>query len=160
MPFLLSVLTQMLGKFWDFIGELYEFNCLPNGYSAAPRIFTNLCSQFSQCWEVKDRCRCFYLDDSLVIGNSSMECKQNIERTWELLVDLGFVINTQKSSCSPSKEFFFPWLHLKFGKYVDFPAYWESKDDYKFRKGYFGTKLVKIRLLARLLGCLLHLYQQ
>ena len=35
-----------------------------------------------------------------------MECKQNIERTWELLVDLGFVINTQKS-CSPSKEILF-----------------------------------------------------
>ena len=105
MPFFTVSVNPDVRKFWVFIGELYEFNRLPNGYSAAPRIFTNLCSQFSQCWEVKDRFRCFYLDDSLVIGNSSMECKQNIERTWELLVDLGFVINTQKSSCSPSKEF-------------------------------------------------------
>ena len=36
-----------------------------------------------------------------------MECKQNIERTWELLVDLGFVINTQKSSCNPSTDILF-----------------------------------------------------
>ena len=63
---------------------------------------------------MKDRCRCFYLDDSLVIGNSRMECKHNMERTWELLVELGFVINTQKSSCSPSKNFV-PWLHLNLG---------------------------------------------
>ena len=47
------------------------------------------------------------MDDSLLIANTSQECELNIERTRELLVKMGFVINEDKSSCIPSKEILF-----------------------------------------------------
>ena len=46
----------------------------------------------------------FYLDDSLLIGNSQSECLQNIKATCDILRKAGFVINDKKSSFIPSQE--------------------------------------------------------
>ena len=70
------------------------------------------------------------------------------------------MINTQKSSCSPSKEILFLGFILNLENMSISLPIEKVKMIINLGKDTLEQKLVKIRLLARLLGCLLHLYQQ
>lgn len=45
-----------------------------------------------------------YLDDFLLIGDSQVDCQQNLNVTISLLKKLGFFVNTQKSQLVPTQE--------------------------------------------------------
>ena len=88
-------------------GSLYEFTCLPNGYSDAPRIFTKLMKPIFSTLRSEGFMSVYYLDDSLLLGNNFEECQKNIQQTKELLIETGFVLNKNKSSFIPSQEIVF-----------------------------------------------------
>ena len=93
--------------------KLYEFVCLPNGLTSAPRIFTKIMKPIFSMLRSSGFLSVYYLDDSLLIGRSLDECNQNIQATSDLLSKAGFIINKEKSSCFPSQK-------IKFlGFYID-----------------------------------------
>ena len=87
--------------------QLYEFNCLPNGYSGAPRLFTKLMKPIFGQLRSEGNLSVYYLDDSLQIGSTFAECKHNILTTVDLLSRAGFMINEEKSVVIPSQRILF-----------------------------------------------------
>ncbi len=80
---------------------LYQFNCLPFGLSSAPRIFTKLLRPVAAKLRSQGYRSVIYLDDFLLIGDTSHECQVNITETKALLTRLGWKINEAKSSREP-----------------------------------------------------------
>lgn len=91
-------------KFLRFIwnGRLYQYTCLPNGLTSAPRIFTKIMKPVFSKLRNEGFFSVYYLDDSLLIGSNETDCKNNVHATTKLLTDAGFIINYDKSSFEPS----------------------------------------------------------
>ena len=85
--------------------KVYQFRALPFGLSLAPWIFTRVVREI--CALVRSegvRLRA-YLDDWLILNQSSTECQQNTESVLAHSVSLGFTLNREKSELSPSQDF-------------------------------------------------------
>ena len=87
---------------FTFLGELYEYTCLPFGLSTAPYTFTKLMKPVMFHLRYLGYKSVIYLDDLLLFGNSAIDCQRNIEKTCACLKKLGFIINMEKSSLVPS----------------------------------------------------------
>lgn len=83
---------------------LYEFNCLPFGLCTAPYVFTKLLKPVMEYLRLNGFISVIYIDDIFLIGNTFLECKNNVEATIKLLKDLGFLINMEKSSLKPHTQ--------------------------------------------------------
>ena len=90
-------------KFLRFIWkeQLYEFVCLPFGYSLAPRTFTKVLKPLYSLLRSNGMKVCYYIDDTLIIAASKAECSANVHKVIRLLGDLGFKINLKKSQLDP-----------------------------------------------------------
>lgn len=88
---------------FKFQGEIYEFQCLPFGLSLAPYVFTKLLKPVVSFLRNKELLLAIYLDDLICIGDSSEECLLCVTETVNLLQDLGFVIDLQKSQLEPKQ---------------------------------------------------------
>ena len=134
--------------------NLFEFNCLPNGYSGAPRLFTKLMKPIFGKLRSEGYLSVYYLDDSLQIGNSFEECRINVFATAKLLSEAGFIINTDKSVAIPSQKILF------LGFWIDSVEMTVTLPVDKQEKILgLGNKLldessVKIRVLAQFIGLL------
>jgi hypothetical protein len=54
----------------------------------------------------------FYLDDILVLGSTFLNCQANLQRALSILIEVGFIINWEKSNLIPTTNFTFlgmPW---------------------------------------------------
>ena len=97
-----------------FQGNHYQFTCLANGVSSAPRTFTKLMkvplsklrAQFGLLISV-------YLDDLLIIADSPEELLKAVDVTQSLLRSLGFSISLKKSTLIPSHNITFLGFALK-----------------------------------------------
>ena len=73
-------------KYLRFIwrDKLYQFTALPNGYSAAPRLFTKLLKPIYAKLRSEGYISVAYIDDSYLQGSTYEECLDNINnyRTW------------------------------------------------------------------------------
>ena len=85
-----------------FNGSLYQYTCLPNGLSSAPRIFTKLLKPVYSTLHNKGHLSSGYIDDSYLQGDTVEECQQNITDTACLFSRLGFHIHPTKSVLTPS----------------------------------------------------------
>ena len=65
-------------------GQLFQYTCLPNGLSSAPRIFTKITKPIFSVLRRKGHLNSSYTDDSLVIGDTLTECRENVMDTVEL----------------------------------------------------------------------------
>ena len=90
--------------------QLYQFTCLPNGLSSAPRLFTKLMKPVFSFLRQKGFISSGYLDDSFLVGHSFDVCMNNIITTSDLFTRLGFDINTDKSVTTPTQQI----VHLGF----------------------------------------------
>ncbi|CAG9128656.1 unnamed protein product [Plutella xylostella] len=86
---------------FEFNENFFEFTALPYGLSVAPRVFTKLMKEVVNHLRTKGYRSVVYLDDLLCIGDTYVECSDNVSRTLELLKCLGFVINHDKSNLEP-----------------------------------------------------------
>lgn len=89
---------------FSFRGLLYQFNCLPFGLCTAPREFTKLLKPVAHYLRSKGYLSVIYLDDILLIGNSPLECSENVRETREILEYLGLVLNLDKCKMLPSTQ--------------------------------------------------------
>ena len=88
-------------------GTLYEFTCLPFGYSLAPRTFTKILKPVYASLRFRNIRVIFYIDDTLVIGSTSEECSQHVREVCDSLSRLGFTINTVKYHLIPAQTISF-----------------------------------------------------
>lgn len=88
---------------FKFEQQTYEFQCLPFGLSSAPYIFTKLLKPVVSFLRDKGLFIVNYLDDFLCLGNSYDDCLNCVNETVNLLTNLGFVINYEKSQLVPSQ---------------------------------------------------------
>ena len=96
--------TQRKYLRFSWNSQLYEFTCLPNVYTGAPRLFTKIMKPIFGKLRSEGLVSVFYLEYSLLIGASFDECKENTIKTAELLSKAGFILNAEKSVVVPTQE--------------------------------------------------------
>ena len=99
-------------KYLRFIwqGQLYEYQCLCFGLSLAPFYFTKVMKPiFSKLRREGVTCT-FYIDDSLYLNHSKNVLEANTNKALSLFHSLGFTVNAEKSSLTPSRQI----VHLGF----------------------------------------------
>ena len=91
-------------KYLRFIwkNQFFQFTCLPNGLSSAPRIFIKLMKPAYSTL----RCQGFenvgYIDDTYLKGSTFNAYETNVSTTVKLFTDLGLTLNRAKSVFIPS----------------------------------------------------------
>lgn len=145
-------------KFLRFMynGRLYEFTCLPFGLCTAPYVFTKLLKPVIEYIRSKyNILSVIYLDDLLCFGETFQECQNNVHNIKKLLISLGFIINTEKSSLTPKRQCkFLGFVYDSKNMFLQLP------DDKKYKvKEILLTfvKLTKCKLrdFARFIGLLI-----
>ncbi|CAB4007500.1 Transposon Tf2-6 poly [Paramuricea clavata] len=92
-------------KFLKFTwkGRLYQFTCLAQGLSSAPRLFTKLMKPVFSHLRGKGHISSGYIDDSFLVGYSNSECQLNVDDTLQCFHELGFLIHDDKSVITPTQ---------------------------------------------------------
>ena len=86
---------------WE--GQLWQFDCLPNGLALAPRQFTKLLKPVYAHLREQGHVSTAFLDDSLLLADIEQACIENIQATVQLLRSLGFIVHLEKSMLVPSQ---------------------------------------------------------
>lgn len=85
-------------------GQSFQFTCLPQGLTSAPRIFTKLLKPvLSHLRKLGIVVSC-YNDDCIFIAPSADELRKNVSYALQLFDSLGITINIRKSVLTPSQE--------------------------------------------------------
>lgn len=96
-------------KYLKFVWKhsVYQFTCLPNGLASAPRIFTKLLKPLFSTLRKKGHTNLAYLDDSLLVSDSNIDCTHNVSDTVALVDSLGLTLHPDKSVLVPTQEITF-----------------------------------------------------
>ena len=89
------------------LDKLYQYRTLPNGISCAPRQFTKLMKPVYASLRMLGHKNSGYIDDSLLMGDTYLECEVNVHDTVYLMSNLGFLIHEKKSVLIPTKKIIF-----------------------------------------------------
>lgn len=89
---------------FEFLGTIYEFQCMPFGLCTAPFVFTKLLRPVVKKLRENGIVLVIYLDDILIIGKTEKECAHSTQSATKILESLGLVINGEKSNLKPSKK--------------------------------------------------------
>lgn len=144
-------------KFLRFVWKekYFQYSCLPNGIAMAPRLFTKIMKVVYASLRKMGYVNVGYIDDSLLLGDTELECKNNVTETVNMVSSLGFIVHKDKSVFTPKKC-------IKFlGFYIDsetmivtLPV--EKQDTIaKECKQLQSKNKCKIREVARVLGILI-----
>ncbi|XP_070529823.1 uncharacterized protein [Cardiocondyla obscurior] len=85
-----------------FQGHLYQFRALPFGLASAPYLFSRILKPVLYSLRKEGLFSVAYLDDFLLIAPDFDRCSVNVSTTLNLLSDLGFLVNREKSVLIPS----------------------------------------------------------
>ena len=88
---------------FKFNGKLYQYTCLPNGLSSAPRLFTKLMKPVYAILREQGHTNLGYIDDSLVLGDTVTECASSVRATKDLVEHVGFTPHLEKSIFAPTQ---------------------------------------------------------
>ena len=93
------------GTFLRFIweGTLYEFTCLPNGLSCAPRIFTYILKPPLSSLHKQGHIAVAHLDDIYLQGQTYDQCVRNVIDVTVLFDKLGLPVHPEKSVFIPTQ---------------------------------------------------------
>lgn len=94
-------------KYLKFVwrDQLLAFTCLPMGLTSSPRVFTKVLKPVFSTLRSRFGLTCLgYIDDSLYIADSYLECEEATLHAVNLLSKLGFIIHPDKSVFSPSQR--------------------------------------------------------
>lgn len=83
--------------------QLFQFTCLPNGLSSAPRIFTKLMKPVYSTLRCKGFENVGYIDDTYLKGTTFHDCEVKITNRVKLFRDLGLTLNMAKSVLIPTQ---------------------------------------------------------
>lgn len=82
-------------------GVLYQYTCLANGLSPAPRIWTKVLKPVFSHLRKLGYTNCGFIDDSLLLGDTYVDCEENVEASCSLMDQLGLTIHPDKSVFIP-----------------------------------------------------------
>ena len=91
---------KFLKLFWE--GKYFAFQCLPNGYGPALKMFTKILEPFGYLRGLGHQSVVF-VDHSYLQGHSFEACQENVSVTVHLLQKLGFTIHPDKSILIPTQ---------------------------------------------------------
>ena len=86
---------------FTFMGVLYEFLALPNGYKEGPRRFTKLLKPALASLRENRVCLAAYIDDIIVISSTFNKGINDVLNTSVTFDNLGFTLNIDKSVFTP-----------------------------------------------------------
>lgn len=92
---------------FGFKGKIFQYVCLANGISCAPRLFTKLMKPVYATLRQLGHSNSGFIDDSLLVSDTFNECKENIYDTVHLMIKLGFIIHKTKSVLVPTQDIVF-----------------------------------------------------
>ncbi|XP_040264037.1 uncharacterized protein LOC120979380 [Bufo bufo] len=135
-------------------GSVWRFTCLPFGLSSAPWCFTKLMRPAMAWLRSRGVRLIIYLDDILIMAQDRSVLLDHLRWTMDLLSELGFLLNREKSCLSPSREMEF------LGFMVDSTAGTLSLPSAKIRSirkellRARSSPRIPLRQLARIIGLL------
>ena len=94
--------------------KIWKFTCLPMGLTS-PRVFTELTKTLMRYLRKRGMIVIIYLDDLLILSESERMSSRDTQVVLALLVQLGFLINYEKSNTKPQQRFLYLglWWDLK-----------------------------------------------
>ncbi len=95
-------------KFQKFLkfrwrGRSYKYVVLPMGLAPGPRLFTKVTKPIIATLQGRGFTVCPYLDDLFIVADTALECSLAVSATIELFTRLGFVVNIEKSTTTPTQ---------------------------------------------------------
>ena len=96
---------------FTFQGQTYQFRVLPFGLSSAPRVFTKLTRVIILHCRALGLRLILYLDDGLLLARPRRVAFQQRDVLVGLFLELGWLVNWDKSDLAPSQEFDYVGLH-------------------------------------------------
>ena len=81
--------------------QLFQFAALPFGLTSAPRVFTKVLKPVIANMRQRGIRCLIYIDDLIIVASSKMECNEQAVFAVQLLTDLGFNVNMEKSNLVP-----------------------------------------------------------
>ena len=84
--------------------KLYQYTCLPNGLSSAPRIFTKIMKPVFQMLRQQGYISSSYIDDCYLQGETYNECTTNVDVSTARLRHLGIFPHEEKSHFTPTQK--------------------------------------------------------
>lgn len=153
--FLLNV-RKSSRKYLRFIfqEELYQFKCLPFGLCTSPYVFTKIMKPVIQYLRNTGLLSTIYLDDILLFGETVESCLDNVQKTTNLLKKLGFEINYEKSSLTPSKECKFLGFIINSNRFSLELTQEKRKTLIRLSQQFLNKSQCTIRSFAHLMGSL------
>ena len=139
---------------FNHLGKIYQFKVLPNGVSSAPKLFTKLMKPVYASLRMLGHKSSGYIDDSLLLADTYVECQLKIQDTVNLITDLGFMIHEKKSVLVPTQKITF------LENIIDSEQMSVTLPEVKILKivqacvDLYTQKKAKIRDVARVLGLL------
>ena len=130
----------------------YEFEALPFGLATAPRVFTRVTRSVLAYLRRQGITLFAYLDDWLILAPSEAECSHSTSFVIQVLQDLGWVINLEKSNLQPSQNVVYLGAHLDFCQGVASPTQERIVSLCQTTTQLLSTPSPRARLWLRLLG--------
>ena len=87
-----------------FLGVYYQFTCLPQGLSSAPRIFTKIMRVVMKYLRDREVRIAAWIDDFFIASSSQALCKEQAFLTVRTFKELGFLPNIAKSNLVPTQR--------------------------------------------------------
>jgi hypothetical protein len=84
--------------------QLYRYLACPMGLCVSPRVFTKLLKPVFANLRKNGFQSVIYIDDTFLQGETIEACNKNVKATATALIELGFVINIEKSVLQASKR--------------------------------------------------------
>lgn len=92
--------------------ETFQFTCLPQGLTSAPRTFTKLLKPVLSHLRKFGITVCCYIDDCIFIADSGKELIDNVRYAVQLFDSVGLAVNLNKSVLVPTQEIEFLGITL------------------------------------------------
>ena len=89
---------------FEWKGTRYQFTCLPNGLSSAPRTFTKILKPVLATLHTMGHISTVHIDDCYLQGKTYKQCIENVIDSVILFDSLGFVVHPTKSILVPKQE--------------------------------------------------------
>ncbi|KAG8536531.1 hypothetical protein GDO81_026159 [Engystomops pustulosus] len=136
----------------------FQFRALPFGISSAPRTFTKVMAEVTAFLRKEGISIIPYLDDLLIVADSTPTLLNHRDRTIRTLENLGWIINLQKSHLVPQRETKFLGVILDSRRQASFLPQ-DKRESLissieKFQKKKSCSVRSTMRLLGRLTACL------
>ena len=135
------------------LGErVYQFTCLPFGLASAPWVFTKTLRPIAALARELGLRVVFYIDDILLMAESKEKLRDQAAGLVYLLQCLGFTINTEKTTLSPTQSLVFLGFTVNTTSMeLSLPPEKLKKIRAEARK-LLGAEPIPARSLARLVG--------